>query len=62
MYEKCTSGKRASFSSAEPDHKLRQERLIVRTRVDTALAAKARRRRRMAANTFQWRKPDKPCR
>ncbi len=39
-----------------------QERLVVRTRVDTALAAKSRYRRRMAASTFQCRKPDKPRR
>lgn len=37
-----------------------QERLLVRTRVDTALAAKARHRRRMAASTFHWQKPIPP--
>lgn len=37
-----------------------QERLVVRTRVDTALAAKARHRRRMAASTFHWQKPIPP--
>ena len=37
-----------------------QERLVVRTRVDTALAAKARYRRRLAASTFHWQKPIPP--
>ena len=37
-----------------------QERLVARTRVDTALAAKARHRRRMAASTFHWQKPIPP--
>ncbi|HFT8552670.1 TPA: hypothetical protein ACGSSW_002698 [Klebsiella pneumoniae] len=37
-----------------------QERLVARTRVDTALAAKARHCRRMAASTFHWQKPIPP--
>jgi hypothetical protein len=37
-----------------------QEQLVVRTRVNTTLAAKARHRRRMAASTFHWQKPIPP--
>ncbi|EMD1658814.1 hypothetical protein QEG60_004074 [Pluralibacter gergoviae] len=33
------------------------ERLIVRTRVSSALAAKERHRQRMAAAPYQWKKP-----
>ncbi|HGK4426240.1 TPA: hypothetical protein ACJ2TD_001826 [Klebsiella pneumoniae] len=39
-----------------------QERLVVRTRVDTALAAKERHRQRLEAPPYQWRKPDRPRR
>ncbi|HDC4614170.1 TPA: hypothetical protein O8U41_001979 [Enterobacter cloacae] len=39
-----------------------QERLIIRTRVSTVLAAKERHRQRMDAPPYQWRKPDKPRR
>lgn len=34
-----------------------QERLVVRTCIDTAMADKARHSRRMAASTFHWQKP-----
>lgn len=41
-------------------HKLNgQERLIIRTRVATALSAKERHRRRLDAKPFQWQKPER---
>ncbi|WP_308561812.1 hypothetical protein [uncultured Klebsiella sp.] len=36
--------------------------LDIRTQVATALAAKDRHRQRMAAPTYQWKKPDNPRR
>lgn len=36
-----------------------QDHLLIRTRVATSLAAKARHRQRMTAPAFQWKKPDK---
>ncbi|KMK32370.1 hypothetical protein [Pluralibacter gergoviae] len=39
-----------------------QERLIVRTRVSSVLAAKERHRQRIAAAPYQWKRPDNPRR
>ncbi len=39
-----------------------QARLVIRTRVGNALAARERHRRRMNAGPYQWKKPDKPRR
>ncbi|HGY5111003.1 hypothetical protein EB837_06905 [Kluyvera ascorbata] len=39
-----------------------QERLLIRTRVATSLAARDRHRQRMSAPAFQWKKPDSPPR
>ncbi|WP_227674938.1 hypothetical protein [Klebsiella sp. WP4-W18-ESBL-05] len=39
-----------------------QERLLIRTRVATSLAARDRHRQRMSAPVFQWKKPDSPPR
>ncbi|HBS2458716.1 TPA: hypothetical protein MAD82_005291 [Klebsiella pneumoniae] len=42
----------------QQDHELNgQERLLVRTRVVSALAAKERHRQRMTAPEYHWRKP-----
>ncbi|HIG8798067.1 TPA: hypothetical protein ACYEOW_003636 [Raoultella terrigena] len=38
------------------------DRLVIRTKVATALAAKGRYRQRMDAAPFQWRKPQPPKR
>ena len=37
-----------------------QDRLLLRTRVATSVAAKDRHRQRMAAPAFQWKKPTSP--
>ncbi|ENY5963557.1 hypothetical protein ACQHEU_000675 [Klebsiella pneumoniae] len=39
-----------------------RERLVVRTKTATVLAAKQRYRQHMGAPPYQWRKPDKPRR
>jgi len=39
-----------------------QERLIIRTRLNSALAAKERYRQRMTAPEYHWRKPSTPRR
>ncbi|WP_437889802.1 hypothetical protein [Phytobacter sp. V91] len=39
-----------------------QERLIIRTRLSTALSAKERHRQRMEAPSYQWVKPNNPRR
>jgi hypothetical protein len=39
-----------------------QERLIIRTRVATSLAAKERHKRRMEAKPYKWTKPVMPRR
>nr|WP_261658160.1 hypothetical protein [Klebsiella pneumoniae] len=37
-----------------------RDRLMVRNRVATCLAAKERLRQRMDAEPYQWRKPERP--
>ncbi|HIE8635247.1 hypothetical protein [Klebsiella quasipneumoniae] len=37
-----------------------RDRLMVRNRVATCLAAKERHRQRMDAEPYQWRKPERP--
>lgn len=39
-----------------------QERLVIRTRISSALAAKERHRQRMNTTPYLWKKPDKPRR
>ena len=39
-----------------------QDKLIIRTRVSSVLAAKERHRQRMEAPPYQWQKPDRPKR
>lgn len=37
-----------------------QDRLMIRTRVGIALAAKERHRKRMTTPEYQWKKPERP--
>ncbi|HHF8023810.1 TPA: hypothetical protein ACPT0V_003375 [Escherichia coli] len=39
-----------------------QDRLILRTRVATAMSTKERHRQRMDAKPYQWQKPERPKR